>query len=169
MNRYNFEDNNFRSTSKRSLETRNLALWNAFLIIPIRFPVAEISSRKEKDNFLIIIYPSSSSSLSRISRFTYLFQISQATNAIARNRIRTSRKRCGSLDHEPIRVIFVTRWVCEKYLSACISVTDRDIGIRQIGISMACFPLSFHRTFIIFEIFNLILAIFNFERSKFSL
>ena len=51
LNRYNSEDNYFRSMSERSLEARNLALWNAFLVISIRLPVAEISSCKGKGNF----------------------------------------------------------------------------------------------------------------------
>ena len=51
LNRYNLEDSNFRSTSERSLETRNLPLWNPFWFIPIRFPVPEISSREGEDNF----------------------------------------------------------------------------------------------------------------------
>ena len=41
------EDNDFRWTGERSLEARNLDLWNAFPFIPTRLPVPEISSRKK--------------------------------------------------------------------------------------------------------------------------
>ena len=56
LNRYNFEDNDFRSTSERSSEARNLAFWNPFRFIPIRLSIAEISSSREKRNFLIVYY-----------------------------------------------------------------------------------------------------------------
>ena len=62
LNRYNSEDNYLRSMDERSLEARNLTLRNAFLFIPIRLFVSEISSCKEKRNFwsfttsILIVY-----------------------------------------------------------------------------------------------------------------
>ena len=57
LNRYNSGNNNFRSMDESSLEALKCVLWNAFLFIPIRLPVAEISSCKEKGNFWSFIIP----------------------------------------------------------------------------------------------------------------
>ena len=51
MNRYNLENNDFRSISKRPSKVGNLTLWNAFSFISIPLSVPEISSCKEKGNF----------------------------------------------------------------------------------------------------------------------
>ena len=48
LNRYIFENTDFRLTSKGSLEAWNCALQNVFRFISIRLPVPEISSCKEK-------------------------------------------------------------------------------------------------------------------------
>ena len=56
LNPHNSEDNDFLSMNQRSLEARNLPLWNAFSLIPIRLPVPEISSCKGNGNFLIVYY-----------------------------------------------------------------------------------------------------------------
>ena len=76
LKRYNFEDSHFRSINERSLEARNLPLQNVFLFISIRFPVPELSSCKEKDNFqsLIIFILVRYSDLSLAPRLTDLSQ-----------------------------------------------------------------------------------------------
>ena len=56
LNLRNSENTDSLSTGKRSSEASNLALWNAFSFIPIRLPVPEISSRKEKINFSLVYY-----------------------------------------------------------------------------------------------------------------
>ena len=100
-NRCNSVDSDFRSTDERSLETRNLALWNALSFISIRFMVPEISSFKEKSNFwsftisLLVAY----SDLSLAPRFTDLSQTSdewQTRFLKKKNVVHISRKKCRS-------------------------------------------------------------------------
>ena len=99
LNRYNFKDIDFRSTSRRSLEAWNFALWDAFLFIPIWLPIAKISSCKEKGNFwsftisILVIY----SDLSLAPRLTNLSQTPDEWQTRFLEVVGISRKKCRSL------------------------------------------------------------------------
>ena len=54
LHRYNSKSSDFRLRDEGSLEERNLTLERTFSFSTIRHPVAEISSCKEKGNFLIV-------------------------------------------------------------------------------------------------------------------
>lgn len=111
LNRYNFEDRNFRLTNRRSLEARNLALWNAFWFTSISFSIPEISSCKDKDNFLIIPF------LVRYSDFSFPFSLPPRLKFQTTDRRDSSwgEKNIGHRVADPF-IIFIPKYFKSLYL-----------------------------------------------------
>lgn len=111
LNRYNFEDRNFRLTNRRSLEARNLALWNAFWFTSISFSIPEISLCKDKDNFLIIPF------LVRYSDFSFPFSLPPRLKFQTTDRRDSSwgEKNIGHRVADPF-IIFIPKYFKSLYL-----------------------------------------------------
>ena len=112
LNLCNSEDNHFRSIDEIRLKARNLTLWNVLSFISIRFPVPEISSRKEKDNFssftifILVVY----SELSLAPRLTDLLQLQ--TN----NRRGSWKNAFPGNNVASISVLLLTLWIFIYFL-----------------------------------------------------
>ena len=138
LNRYNSEDNYLRSMDERSLEARNLTLRNAFLFIPIRLFVSEISSCKEKRNFwsfttsILIVY-------SDLSLALRLADLSQTAD---KQQTRFLERRTHFQERN------ARQWIERPFTSTASrhgnfesSRFDRDIGMNRKAIFLMTLPL----------------------------